>query len=200
MESARRAPKTYVLVATAVMSTISIILDVLPLPRAVWGMKIDLVGTVWVLSFFLYGLKSALGVASMTTVYIAMFSSTGYVGAIMKFIATIPMFLVPALVSYLPFFSNRSSKIFNKPLLIVGLCVLANAVRLLVTTTVNYYWAIPLWTGIPTEKILATMFNDSMLAFIVFIAGMNVFQGIVDIIVPWALAFQLKLSRYFGTW
>jgi hypothetical protein len=68
------------------------------------------------------------------------------------------------------------------------------------TTAVNYYWAIPLWTGIPTDQILDVMFNGSFTAFIVFVAGMNVVQGIVDIVVPWMLAFKLKLSTTFGTW
>jgi hypothetical protein len=121
----------------------------------------------------------------------------------MKFVATIPMFLIPALVSYLPIFSNRSSKVFNKLFLIIGLCVLANVVRLIVTIIVNYYWAIPLWTGIPTGEILENPFlgfNGSVLAFVVFVAGMNVVQGIVDLFVPWFLAFKLKLSTMFGTW
>ena len=196
----RKLSKSYFLVTVAMLSSLAIIFDLLPSVRVPWGMKIDFVGTVWVLSFFLYGLSVALPVSIITTLYITIFSVTGFVGASMKFIATIPMFLTPALVSYLPFFSNRSSKIFNNLPLIVGLCVLANIVRLLVTTAVNYYWAIPLWTGIPTEKLLDTMFNGSMLAFIVFVAGMNVLQGVVDILVPWMLAFKLKLSTMFGTW
>lgn len=196
----RKLSKSYLLASIAMMSTLAIILDVLPSVRVPWGMKIDFVGTVWVLSYFLYGLSVALPVSIITTLYITIFSVTGFVGATMKFIATIPMFLIPALVSYLPFFSNRSSKIFNKLLLIIGVCILANVVRLVATITVNYYWAIPLWTGIPTNKILDAMFNGSILGFVVFVAGMNVLQGVVDILVPWVLGFKLKLSTMFGTW
>jgi riboflavin transporter FmnP len=185
------------------LSALAIVFDVfssmLPL-RVPWGMKIDFVGTVWVLSYFLYDLPVAFPVSAITTLYIALFMPTGFVGASMKFIATTPMFLIPALVSYLPFFSNRSSKIFNNLLLTVGLGILANIVRLLVATAVNYYWAIPLWTGIATENILDTLFGGSLFAFIVFVAGLNVLQGIVDILVPWMLAFKLKLSTMYGTW
>jgi riboflavin transporter FmnP len=163
-------------------------------------MKIDFVGTVWVLAYFLHGVSVALPVSIITTLYITVFSPTGFVGAAMKFIATTPMFLIPAAVLYLPLFSHRSSTLFNKSLLMIVLCVLANAVRLLATTAVNYYWAIPLWTGIPTNEVLATMFNDSWAAFIAFVAGMNVLQGIVDLFVPWLLAFKLKLATMYGTW
>ncbi|MCK4830098.1 hypothetical protein KA005_81015 [bacterium] len=196
----RRLSKSYFIVSIAMMSTLAIIFDLLPSVRVPWGMKIDFVGTVWVLSYFLYGLSAALPVSIITTLYITMFGTTGFVGATMKFIATIPMFLIPALVSYLPFFSNRSSKIFNKLLLSIGLCILATIARLLVTITVNYYWAIPLWTGISTDKIVEVMFNGSFLAFVVFVAGMNVLQGIVDFFISWFLAFKLKLSTMFGTW
>lgn len=192
--------KSYRIVSIAMLSSLAIIFDLLPSVRVPWGMKVDFVGTVWVLSYFLYGLSVVLPVSVITTLYITIFSTTGFVGASMKFIATIPMYLIPALVSRLPLFSNRSSKIFNKVLFIIGLCILANIVRLVVATAVNYYWAIPLWTGIPTEEILDTMFNGSLLAFVTFVAGLNVLQGVIDILVPWILAFKLKLSTMFGTW
>lgn len=199
----RKLSKPYLVTSIAMLSALAIVFDVfssmLPL-RVVWGMQIDFVGTVWVLSYFLYGLSVAFPVSIITTLYIFIFSPMGFVGGPMKFIATTPMFLIPASVSYLRSSSNRSSKIFNNPLLIIGLCILANIVRLLVATAVNYYWAIPLWTGIPTDRILVDMGYGSILAFIVAIAGMNVLQGVVDIFVPWMLAFKLKLSTMFGTW
>ena len=199
----RKMSKSYLVVSIAMMSALAIIFDIFSdmLPfRVLWGMKIDFVGTVWVLSYFLYNLPVALPVSAITTLYIALFMPTGFVGAIMKFIATIPMFLIPAIVSRLPFFSKRNSKIFNNIFLTVGLCIIANIVRLVLATTVNYYWAIPLWTGTPTDQIVDVMFSGSFTAFIVFVAGMNVAQGIVDIVVPWVLAFKLKLSTTFGTW
>jgi riboflavin transporter FmnP len=199
----KKLTKSYLIVTIAIMSALAIVFDILSdtLPlRVPWGMKIDFVGTVWVLSYFLYGLAVAFPISVITTLYITFFMPTSFVGGAMKFIATLPMFLILDLISYLPFFSDRSSKIFNKPLMIIGAAILANAVRLLVTIIVNYYWAIPLWTGIPTGKILDVMFGGSVLAFITYIAGLNVLQGIIDILVPWFLAFKFRLSTMFGTW
>ena len=198
MQVTRRTSKTYVLVATAVMSTIAIIADILPLPRVVWGMKIDLVGTVWVLSFFLYGWRSALTVAAITAIYIAAFSTTGYVGAVMKFIATTPMFLVPAAMVYTPFFKRKESRAYGSVLVIVAAAVIASIVRLLLATTVNLYWAIPIWFGMTPDQVLA--YFGGVIPLVVFVAGMNVAQGAVDILIPWTLAFKLRLCRYFGTW
>jgi riboflavin transporter FmnP len=199
----KKPTKSYVIASIAILSALAIIFDifsdVLPL-RMPWGMKVDFVGTIWVLSYFLYGLSAASSVSVITTLFITMFMPTGFVGGIMKFVATTPMFLVPALVSRLPFFSKHGAKLFNKTLLIVGVTFLATIVRLLVSMVANYYWAIPLWTGIPTGDILAVMFGGSILEFIIFVAGLNVLQGIIDMVVAWLLAFKFKLSSMFGTW
>lgn len=200
----KKLSKSYLLVSVAVMSALAIVFDVLSdtLPlRVPWGMKIDFVGTIWVLSYFLYGLSVAFPVSAITTLFIVLVMPTGFVGGAMKFIATLPMFLIPALASHLPFSNlHQGSKIFNKVIIITVLGILANIVRLILATAANYYWAIPLWTGIQSSMIVNVMFGGSMLAFIVFIAGMNVLQGIIDIVVPWLLAFKFKLSTMFGTW
>jgi riboflavin transporter FmnP len=192
--------RAYFLVSTALMSALSIIFDLMPAFRALWGMKIDFVGTIWVLTFFLYGLAEASYVSIITTIFILIWSPTGLVGATMKFIATIPMFLVPAALQYLPYFSPKTSKMYDSiPVLLIS-GVLANLTRILIASIVNYYWAIPLWLGMPSEAILQTMFGGSILGFIVFVAGMNILQGIIDIIIPWLLAYKFKLSTLFGTW
>jgi len=193
-----RLSKTYLLVSVAVMSTLSIILDLIPLPRVVWGMKIDFVGTIWVLSFFLYGASQALSVALVTALYIALLSNTGYVGAVMKFLATVPMFLVPAAFTKIPVLSKKGSGLFNNILITSAVALVASAMRLLVATLVNLYWAIPIWFNMTPESVLA--YFGGIVPLIVFVAGMNTVQGIVDVYVSWFAAFKLKLSDRFGTW
>jgi len=184
----------------AILSALSILFEIIPSFRVFWGMKIDFVGTVWVLAFFLFGLTEALCISVITTTFIIIYSPTGLVGAIMKFIATVPMFLIPALLLYSPFFSEKTSKTLSKASVISVMGVLAIFIRVGVCSVVNYYWAIPLWLGKPSDIVLKEFFGGSILAFIVWVASMNVFQGIIDILVPWFLAFKIKLTRYFGTW
>ena len=188
------------MVSIAVMSALSIIFELMPAFRVFWGMKIDFVGTIWVLSFFLYGLREALYVSLITTGFIMIYSPTGIVGAAMKFIATLPMLLVTAALGYLPGFSDNTSKKYADPKVLILSAILANLVRITVASIVNYYWAIPLFLGIPSEIIIDTMFAGSILGFVAFVASMNLLQGIIDIVVPWLLAFKFKLSNLFGTW
>ncbi len=190
----------YFLASTAMLATLSIIFDLLPSIRVPWGMKIDFVGTVWVLGFYLYGLSEALLISGITTIYILSFSPTGLVGATMKFIATVPMFLVPAAITYLPFFfSEKKSGKFNSIPIMLVVCVVATLVRIAVASLVNLYWAVPLWWGGISPNDVIQIFGGIM-PFVVFVASMNVLQGIVDSIVPWFLAFKVKLSDHFGTW
>lgn len=195
-----RRSRAYFVVSIAVMSALSIIFELMPAFRVFWGMKIDFVGTIWVLSFFLYGLREALYVSLITTGFIMIYSPTGIVGAAMKFIATLPMLLVTAALGYLPGFSDNTSKKYADPKVLILSAILANLVRITVASIVNYYWAIPLFLGIPSEIIIDTMFAGSILGFVAFVASMNLLQGIIDIVVPWLLAFKFKLSNLFGTW
>ena len=62
----KKLTKSYLIMSIAILAALAVVLDVfsdaLPL-RVIWGMKIDFVGTVWVLSYFLYGLSVAFPVS-----------------------------------------------------------------------------------------------------------------------------------------
>jgi len=193
-----KATKTYVVVATALLSTLSIIFEIVPSFRITWGMKIDFVGVVWVLAYFLYGLKEALGVSFITTLFILGYSPTTFVGATMKFIATLPMFLVPAGLMHSHFFSEKASRSFDRMPVVVLMCVLATSVRLIVTSIVNLYWAIPLFWGTTPDAVLEVF--GGVLPFVIFVASMNLLQSIVDVAIPWLLAYKFRLAEYIGTW
>jgi len=176
----------------------SIIFEIIPSFRVPWGMKIDLVGTMWVLAYFLYGLREALSVSLITTIFILGYSPTTFIGAFMKLIATLPMFLVPAGLMHLRVISERSSRVFGNLHMMAAVCALAISVRLIITFVVNLYWAIPLFWGV-TPDVVLDRFGGALLLF-VYVANMNLLQGIVDMVIPWVLAYKFRLSRYFGTW
>lgn len=195
-----RRSRSYFLASTAVLSALAIIAEIIPSFRVFWGMKIDFVGVVWVLAFFLYGTAEALYVSIIATIFILGYSPTTFVGATMKFIATVPMFLVPGVLLRLPLSSEKSSNVFNRVLVMSTAGFLAILVRVIACSIANYYWAIPLFLGMPSDVVLQTRFGNSIWVFVVFVASMNVLQGIIDILAPWFLAFRLGLREHFGTW
>lgn len=194
-----RRSRSYFLASTAVLSALAIIAEIIPSFRVFWGMKIDFVGVVWVLAFFLYGTAEALYVSIIATIFILGYSPTTFVGATMKFIATVPMFLVPGVLR-LPLSSEKSSNVFNRVLVMSTTGFLAILVRVIACSIANYYWAIPLFLGMPSDVVLQTRFGNSIWVFVVFVASMNVLQGVIDILAPWFLAFRLGLREHFGTW
>ena len=91
--------KTYKLTAVAMLSCVAAILQVsngvIGIPTN-FGMTVDLVGVPILLCFLLFGLDAAMYTALLTTLIITLVAPTSWIGAVMKFTATVPMFLVPA--------------------------------------------------------------------------------------------------------
>ena len=91
--------KTYKLTAVAMLSCVAAILQVsngvIGIPSG-FGMTVDLVGVPILLGFLLFGLDAAMYIALLTTLIITRVAPTSWIGAIMKFTATVPMFLVPS--------------------------------------------------------------------------------------------------------
>jgi riboflavin transporter FmnP len=90
-------PKTYRLVATAMLAALAFVLQyangVLGLQTG-FGMTIDLVAVPIVLALFLFGVESSIEVLAVATIFIALFAQTGPIGAAMKFAATAPTVIV----------------------------------------------------------------------------------------------------------
>lgn len=190
--------RSYLITSTALFSTIALVMDLIPNLRVPWGMKVDLVGTIWVLSYFLNGLISALMVSTITTFGMIVLGSSGYIGPIMKFVATIPMFLIPEIIISLPFFKDKHSDLLGRWELLLASLFLANGVRILVTSALNLYVAIPIWWGIPPKEVLGRF--GGVIGFFAFIVSLNLLQGVVDIIVPWFIGYKMRLVERFGTW
>ncbi|MEE9323450.1 MAG: hypothetical protein V3U72_02800, partial [Candidatus Aenigmarchaeota archaeon] len=108
--------------------------------------------------------------------------------ASMKLIATLPMFFVPALIVYL---SKLKIKDIEKTRWFVTVLISSVIVRGLFVIPANYYFAIPVFFGMPPEQ--AMEFVPPLVMF-----GLNAIQGLIDFAIAWMLAFRFKLTR-FGT-
>lgn len=239
-----------------------------------WGMWIDLVAVPWIIAFFLFGFRTALITSLVMFVVISFIAPTSVLGAMMKWIATVPMFVIPAVFLFkkkralfastvttmfiigalvLIFFHSvaqptqintgqcyfdnvdpLSTKIELQqtkfdlslslvpiaeilfPFLILILAVsalnkisesqkptiyasiklvalpilLAILARGFITTVLNYYFAIPVFWGIPPACALKIPW--------LVIFGLNAVQGLVEVGVAWVVVFKSGLSESFG--
>ena len=151
-----------------------------------WGMWIDVVAVSWIIAYFLFGIKPALVVTLIGTLIITLFAPDAWLGASMKFIATLPMILSL-------FFFSRVRKIklsdFERSSNLIPVLFLGIIIRCVIVIPLNYYYAIPIWTNMtPQQAISAIPWY--------IIALFNTIQGILDIILAWLIVFRFKLYRY----
>jgi len=110
----------------ALFSALCAVLEISPLKIATqWGMKIDLVAVPILMAFFLFGFRVALETSIVMFFALSIISPAGFIGATMKWMATVPMFIVPTLLSMKP------SEVKNQKLL-AALGVLMSTIALIV--------------------------------------------------------------------
>ncbi|MDD5162745.1 MAG: hypothetical protein PHD95_00895 [Candidatus ainarchaeum sp.] len=135
-----------IIFAAAILAAISVILQIWKISYSYGGViDIDVVGVPWLAGTFILGLSGGLLTSLVSAIGIAIFAPTGIVGAIMKFAATIVMVLIVGIIGKKFGFGKKA---------MVAAFVLCLAARPAIMVLFNYYWAIPVFFGIPTEIAL----------------------------------------------
>ncbi len=182
----------------ALTAVFELINRALPL-RVPWGMSIDFVALPVMIVFLTLGMRYSLLTAVGMFFILIIIGFAGFVGAVMKFSATVPMVLVlgglaltPLKNKDIPGLTYRS---ISKFILAAALAVVA---RCAVATLINYYWAIPLFFSMPVEQaIQLPLFFGSIWGFVGVISAMNVTQGVIDLAVAWVIVFGFGLAKQF---
>lgn len=179
--------ETYEVAGCAGLAAISAVFQIVhvgyPTP---WGMWIDIVAIPWILAFFLYRWRGALIVSVLGAIIITLVAPSTWLGALMKWLATLPMWLM--LVALQQIWKLELKDFVRLRIILLAVC-LAVILRGLVIVPVNYYFAIPIWTGWTPEK--AMQFIPWYI-----IVGLNTVQGILEVLVAWILMFKFRLTRY----
>jgi riboflavin transporter FmnP len=186
---------TIKLAGATLLAPLAVILQIfVPLYATPWGMQIDLVAIPWMICWIVFGLKPALLsllISAPLVGFLGPFAG-GWVGATMKSVATVWMFLIPA------FFAQKAGGtkqlLENKKLLVIA-GVIAIAIRAVIATVFNFYFAIPFFFGMSTEAIIGMFSNPGALSFIgqslgtiglgayvVEVSFWNIIQGIIDLV------------------
>ncbi|PVX23094.1 MAG: hypothetical protein CW691_11525 [Candidatus Bathyarchaeum sp.] len=185
---------TIKIAGATILAPLTIILQSLP-PIFVtpWMLRIDLVAIPWMICWIIFGLKPALlslVISSPLIGFVGPFAGGG-VGAVMKPVATIWMFLIPALFAWK---IGGTKKLLDNKRLFVVAGVLALSIRAVVTVLVNFYFALPMFYNM-TPDIIIGMFSSTdtisffgnslgligLGAYIAEVAFWNTIQGIIDL-------------------
>lgn len=180
--------KTRELVIAAGLSAVSAVVQILHIgyvsPQ--WGMWIDIVAVTWIIALLLYGLRMAFIVSIIGAIIITLFAPETWLGASMKWLASLPIWLTLGTwlmlkkknLGYYKHFKNLVLPLF------IGIFV-----RCLIIIPINYYYAIPIWTKMTPEQAF------SAIPWYI-IAVFNIVQSVVDVFLAWALVYKFGLIRY----
>jgi riboflavin transporter FmnP len=151
-----------------------------------FGMWIDIVAVSWLVAYFMFGPRLSFIVSILGAIVITLFAPDTWLGASMKWIATTPLWITLAVwirISHKPLQHYRSPQSLVLPLLI-GIFI-----RCLVVIPLNYYYAIPIWTGMTTAQAM------SAIPWYI-IAIFNIIQSGIDVGLAWILVYTFKLYRF----
>lgn len=181
--------RTTILTSAGMLAAIASVFQIIHIGyQSPWGMWIDFVAIPWILAYFLFGFRGSLMTAVTSSIIIALVDYSSWIGAGMKFIATLPMFFVPAVVVYL---AGLKIKDLEKKKWFVIVLISSIIIRGIFVIPANYYFAIPVFFGMSPEQAMG--FVPPVVMF-----GLNAIQGLIDFTIAWTLAFRFKLAR-FGT-
>jgi len=167
-----------ILIGAAILAGVSVLLQVYKVALPMGVMDIDAVGVPWLISTFLFGPLGGILTSVVSAIGIGAFATTGWVGAVMKFIATIIMVLLVALFGKVLGYGKKSM------LFAFVACLIARPV---VMVFFNYYIGIPLFFGIPAD---VAMREYPVEVFLV----PNAILAALDFWVAYLIVFRTKLK------
>jgi len=151
-----------------------------------FGMWIDIVAVTWIIGIFLFGSRMALIVSVMGAIMITLFAPDTWLGASMKWLASFPIWFLLGIWTV-----KRESaiKYYKKWWRLLIPLFIGIIIRCLVIIPANYFYAIPIWTGLSTAKAMVVVPWQVIALF-------NVVQSFVDVGVAWVLVYKFGLNRF----
>jgi len=178
---------TIKIAGAAILAALAVIMQILPpIFGTLWGMRIDLVAIPWILCWIIFGLKPALLSILISAPLIGLVGplAGGWVGATMKSVASIWMFVIPGIIAWK---SGGTKHLLENKRFFVIASILAIIVRVGVTVIFNFYFALPFFYYMTPNDIIdffskTTIFGLAGLgAYIGEVAFWNTIQAIIDL-------------------
>lgn len=157
------------------MLALALMLQVSPFKiKTPWGMDIDFVAVPIMVIFFLYGFKETFLGLILLFLGLSLVAQTSWLGASMKFLATLSVLLGLEIAKKITAFHMRG-------LFIALTLIIAVLIRAPLMMAMNYYYAIPIWFGVPREQVIPLVEAFTHMPFWLAITLPNAIQTFVDV-------------------
>ena len=180
--------RTKEIALAAGLATISTVLQLIHIGYQApqFGMWIDFVAVTWIIGLFLFGPRMALIVSVMGAIMITLFAPDTWLGASMKWLASFPVWLM---LGTWTLKKERSFEYYKKWQKLLIPLTIAIVIRCLIIIPMNYFYAIPIWTGLTPAKAMVIIPWQ-------IIAIFNIAQSFVDVAVAWILVYKFGLNLF----
>lgn len=174
----------------AVLAALSAIVELIHIGyRSPVGIWIDIVAVPWIMAFFLFGIRGAFITSLIGALIIGLFSPASWLGASLKWIPTLPMWFCLYLWMVV---TRQKLSAYKKVNNLIVPTIAALIIRCMIILPVDYYFAIPIFTGMTSAQSMA-----AIPWYIIVL--LNLIQGIIDVGLAWIIVFKFKLFR-FASW
>jgi len=155
-----------------------------------WGIALfDPVSLFWIAAFLVGGRR--VGIISMCagTLGLFLYDPTA-IGPIFKFLATLPMILVPW-IGVQRLRAEVGGEALSSPKFYFSIMLLAFVVRLAIMIPMNFlYWAL----------ILPALDAATIMYILVVVLSINSVQSVGDALIPFLVVHPTGVYKYFGIW
>jgi len=209
----RRSQLTLQIVGAALFSALSIVVGALLTPTLTnliripgWFIAIiDLISLVWIVCFYLFGVKAGILCAIIGTIGLMPFDPSAPVGPLMKLAATLSLISVPIIFLRLYKRENdiKSSQKLKKPHNILIYGALGTVVRIVVMVLLNvlvFLTVFSLFLDQVSLEFLGLPQITGMTAVIIGAPIINAWQSVLDLGIPYILVFGAKLDEKLNLW
>ncbi len=164
--------------------SLSLVLQISPLKVPTqWGMTIDLVAVPIVVIYILLGFWSSVTALVLLFLGLSLVSPASWLGASMKFFATLSVVIGLEIAKRITRFDFKNYKKERDLVIFVLVAYLIGiAIRIPAMVAMNYYYALPLWLGIPREQVIPTIEEWFHIPFWLVIGIPNAIQSVVDVV------------------
>lgn len=165
-----------------------------------WGIAIfDPVSIIWMICFLIFGPVAGILCCIIGSFGLLLFDPTG-IGPLFKFVATIPLVIVPTLILKL---YKRKEGEQNSPRLknprnfaVTGIISLAVRIAIMIIANLiffTFFANLFEWAETPVT-------TEAWMFIIIFAIIVNSYQGVLDLIIPYFVVYKTKLDEKFEIW
>ena len=171
------------------LATVSVLLQLVHIgyQSPQFGMWIDVVACSWIVAFFLFGLRGALFTSLISAIMLTLFAPETWLGASMKWILSLPNLLC---LHFWWVARHKQPMAYSDWRGLIVPVLLALIFRCILALPLNYYYALPIWLGIPPPQAIATIPWYVISIF-------NLVQSLCDVVLAWIITFRFGF-RNFG--